>query len=43
MAYFVHMYLVKRGILDGYPGFAYAWEKAKYFADIGRKMRDLKR
>jgi glycosyltransferase involved in cell wall biosynthesis len=40
-AYFVHVYLVRRGFLDGYPGFAFAWEKARYFRDIGRKMRSL--
>jgi glycosyltransferase involved in cell wall biosynthesis len=42
-AYFVHMYVLKRGFLDGWPGFAYAWEKAKYFRDIGQKMRSLER
>jgi glycosyltransferase involved in cell wall biosynthesis len=42
-AYFLHMYVLKRGFLDGWPGFAYAWEKAKYFRDIGRKMRGLER
>ena len=42
-AYFIHMYLLRRGFLDGWPGLAYAWEKAKYFRDIGRKMRELER
>jgi glycosyltransferase involved in cell wall biosynthesis len=42
-AYFVHMYVLKRGFLDGWPGFAYAWEKARYFRDIGQKMRSLER
>ena len=42
-AYFTHMYFLKRGFLDGWPGLAFAWEKAKYFRDIGRKMRALDR
>lgn len=42
-AYFLHMYVLKLGFLDGRPGLAYAWEKAKYFRDIGRKMRELER
>jgi glycosyltransferase involved in cell wall biosynthesis len=42
-AYFLHMYFLRRGFLDGWPGFAYAWEKAKYFRDIGRKMHALNR
>ncbi len=42
-AYFVHMYVLRRGFLDGWPGFAYAWEKAKYFRDIGRKMHAVQR
>jgi hypothetical protein len=33
------MYVLKLGFLDGWPGLAYAWEKAKYFRDVGRKMR----
>jgi glycosyltransferase involved in cell wall biosynthesis len=40
---FCWMYVLKRGFLDGWPGFAYAWEKAKYFRDIGQKMRSLER
>ncbi len=42
-AYFVHAYVVRRGFLDGWPGLAYAWEKSRYFRDIGRKMRELGR
>jgi hypothetical protein len=37
------MYFLRRGFLDGWPGFAYAWGKAKYFRDIGRKMHALNR
>jgi glycosyltransferase involved in cell wall biosynthesis len=40
-AYFMHAYLIRRGFLDGYPGFAYALEKARYFRDIGSKLRAL--
>jgi glycosyltransferase involved in cell wall biosynthesis len=42
-AYFAHVYLAKRGFLDGYPGFAFAWEKSRYFRDIGRKLAELER
>jgi hypothetical protein len=41
IAYFLHMYLVKGGFRDGYPGFAYAFAKAVYFWDIGVKLREL--
>ena len=42
-AYFLHVALVRRGFLDGYPGLAYAWEKARYFGDVGRRLRRLER
>ena len=42
-AYFVQMYLLQHGWLDGWPGFRFAVEKAKYFADIGRRIRAARR
>lgn len=42
-AYFLHVYVVKRGFLDGWPGFVFAREKARYFRDIGRRLRALRR
>jgi glycosyltransferase involved in cell wall biosynthesis len=40
-AYFLHTYFVRLGCLDGYPGFAFALEKSRYFGEIGRKLRGL--
>lgn len=40
-AYFLHSYFVRLGFLDGYPGLVFAWEKSRYFRDIGRKIRKL--
>jgi glycosyltransferase involved in cell wall biosynthesis len=42
-AYFAHVYLARRGFLDGYPGLAFAWEKSRYFKDIGRRIAELQR
>jgi glycosyltransferase involved in cell wall biosynthesis len=42
-AYFAHVYLAKGGFLDGFPGLAFAWEKSRYFRDIGRKLAELER
>ena len=41
IAYFLHMYLAKRGFLDGYAGFAYALAKSVYFWEIGVKVGEL--
>jgi glycosyltransferase involved in cell wall biosynthesis len=41
IAYFLHMYLAKRGFLDGYAGFAYAVAKSVYFWEIGVKVGEL--
>jgi len=41
IAYFLHMYLAKRGFLDGYAGFAYAFAKSVYFWEIGVKVGEL--
>jgi glycosyltransferase involved in cell wall biosynthesis len=43
ISYFTYNYVFRRGFLDGWPGLVFAWEKAKYFRDIGRKMRALER
>ncbi len=41
-AYFLRTYVLMRGFLDGYPGFAYAAAKAMYFWQIGVKIRELR-
>lgn len=41
-AYFLQAYVVRRGFLDGYAGFAFALAKARYFRDIGVKIRRLR-
>lgn len=41
-AQFVHAYGVRRGFLDGYPGFVHAVSKAVYFWQIGVKVRELR-
>jgi glycosyltransferase involved in cell wall biosynthesis len=41
-AYFAHVYVLRRGFLDGYPGFVFALCKAFYFWQIGLKCRELR-
>lgn len=41
-AYFMQHYVVRRGFLDGYPGFVFALSKAIYFWQIGVKIRELR-
>lgn len=36
--YFLVCYFLKRGFLDGVPGFRFAWGKMNYFASIRRKV-----
>jgi len=38
-AYFLDGYVRRLGFLDGWPGLCHAWLKARYFADVGRRMR----
>jgi glycosyltransferase involved in cell wall biosynthesis len=40
-AYFLDGYVRRLGFLDGWAGLCHAWLKARYFADIGRRMRRL--
>jgi glycosyltransferase involved in cell wall biosynthesis len=40
--YFVRTYVLMRGFLDGYAGFAYAMSKAIYFWQVGVKMHELR-
>ena len=42
MAYFVQHYGLRRGFLDGYPGFVFALSKAIYFWQIGVKIGELR-
>lgn len=41
-AYVLQAYVLRRGFLDGYAGLAFALAKARYFRDIGRKIRQLR-
>lgn len=40
-AYFCASYFLKGGFLDGRPGFAFAREKWRYFADIRRRLNAM--
>ncbi len=40
--YFVASYILKKGLLDGYAGYCFARFKARYFALVRQKIRDLK-
>ena len=40
-SYFLYSWLWKRGILDGWAGFAFAKMKASYFMQIRRKIREF--
>lgn len=37
-AYFIVSYILKRGFLDGYPGYVFARGKMRYFTSIRRKI-----
>jgi hypothetical protein len=39
VAYFLDTYIRRLGFLDGWAGLCYAWFKARYFADVGRRIR----
>jgi glycosyltransferase involved in cell wall biosynthesis len=41
--YFLAAYVWKRGFLDGWAGFRYALEKARYFSTVREKIRRLRR
>jgi glycosyltransferase involved in cell wall biosynthesis len=41
--YFVYIFLLKRGFLDGHAGLVYALSKAIYFWNISVKLRELQR
>ncbi len=38
-AFFLDTYIRRLGFLDGWAGLCYAWFKARYFADVGRRIR----
>lgn len=40
--HFVYSYILRRGFLDGYAGFAYALSKCFYFWQVGVKLRELR-
>lgn len=42
-AYFVFSYVFKGGFLDGRPGLTFARLKTRYYRDIRRRIRDLRR
>ena len=42
-AYFLDVYVRRLGFLDGVAGFRHAWEKARYFRDVGRVIRAIER
>jgi hypothetical protein len=39
IAFFLDNYVRRLGFLDGWPGLCHAWLKARYFADVGRRIR----
>lgn len=41
--YFCASYILKKGFLDGYAGYRFACFKAKYFALVRRKIKNLKK
>ncbi|NBU42094.1 MAG: glycosyltransferase family 2 protein, partial [Planctomycetia bacterium] len=38
-AYFLDGYIRRLGFLDGWAGLRHAWMKARYFAEVGRLIR----